>query len=361
MAGEQHSVFVTGIGVVSPFGRGMQPLWSALLEGRIATAPRLEAYSPPANLDPSARTALGRCSLLAADAAIQAVEDAALPFTAQTAPLLGVVFGSSGGEGEKPVPGAPSTSVARVLGIAGPVLGLEGPGSGLAAIVEAFELIKRGAAPVVLAGGVDLLAALSAVGGPQARPFDARRRGSVFAEAAAAIVLEDSEVAEGRDARVYAEVLGGGMAFSRATVMNPAPNFVDAARAMRAALLRAEVFQGEVETIFASANGDFEGDEIEVRAIKDLWGPNADRLTVTSIHGATGHAPAASGALSFAAAIRALEAGIVPPTTGCESPDEAFAALDIVIGAARTWRFNTAMVNDFSEATNVSVVLRRSE
>jgi 3-oxoacyl-[acyl-carrier-protein] synthase II len=269
------------------------------------------------------------------------------------------VFGSSEGEREKPVPGAPATSVARVLGVAGPVLSLEGPASGLAAVVEGFELLKRAATPVVVAGAVDVIAVPEGPFVP-GRPFDASRSAFSLVEAACAFVLEDAEIAEGRDARVYANLLGGGMAFSRATVMEPAPNYVDAARAMRAALMRGEVFQGEVETVFASAHGDPAADEAEGRGLKDLWGPNADRLTVASVHGAAGHAPAASGLLSLAAALKSLDAGLVPPTAGCAHPDATFAALDIVTGAARSWRYNTALVNAISEATNVSVVIRKA-
>jgi 3-oxoacyl-(acyl-carrier-protein) synthase len=322
-------------------------------------AARLEDYAPPSNLDPAARAGLGRASLLAADVAIQAVEDARLPFTAQTAPLVGVAFGTMEGEREKPVPGAPASSVARVLGVAGPLLSLEGPGSGLAALVEGFEMLKRAATPVVVVGAIDTVAASGSTVVP-GRPFAAGRSGYSYVEIACAVVLEDAEIVEAREARVYAEVLGGGMAFSRATVMEPSPNYVDTARAMRAALISAEVFQGEVETVFAGAWGDRVADEAEGRAIRDLWGPNADRLTVTSVQGATGFAPAASGLLSLVTALRSLETGIVPPTAGCDKADEPFAPLDIVTTSARAWRYNTVMVNAISEANNVSVILRRA-
>lgn len=357
MSTDRGRVLVTGLGVVSAFGRGLEALWRSLRDGTPAASAVCEDYHPPSNLDSDALAALERRSLLAADAAIQAVEDAGLPFTAQTAPLIAVVLGSGGGELAASEP--PATSVARVLGVAGPVLSLSGRGSGLAALVEGFELIKRGAAPVVVVGAVDLLPEGNTEGG-SSRPFDADRSGPRPAEASCALVLEDAEIATTRGARVYAEVLGGGMAFSRATAMDPAPNFVDAARAMRAALLRAEVFQGEVEAVFACANGDPAGDEVEVRALKDLWGPNVDRLTVTSIHGATGHAASSGGLLSLLAAIKAMNEGLFPASAGCERPDDAFSALDIVTGKARAWRFTTAMINDFSEGTNVSVVVRQS-
>jgi 3-oxoacyl-[acyl-carrier-protein] synthase II len=356
-----RSVWVTGMGLVSPFGRGVETFWAALASGEVARPPLCLDYNPPSNLNPEARDGLGRATLLAADAAIQAVEDARLPFTAQTAPMIGAVFGSLEGDREKPVPGAPATSVARVLGIAGPVLSLYGPGSGLAAVIEGFELIARGDAPVVVVGATGSPAAPGADGDDAGRPFDARRNGVAAGEAACAFVLEDEEVARARQARLLVQALGGGLAFSRATVMRPGPNFIDAARAMRAALLRAEVFQGEVETVFSGAAGDRAGDEIEVKALTDLWGPNVDRLTVTSVLGAAGHAGPAAAVLSLAAAIASLERGIVPPAAGCTEVDEPFAALDIVLGQARAWRYNTAMVTGFSEATNAALVVRKSD
>ena len=358
---EARPVWVTGVGVVSPFGRGLEPLWDALVSGAVARPAACVDYMGPGNLDPEARAGLGRATLLAADAAIQAVEDARVPFTAQTAPMIGVVFGSMEGDKEKPVPGAPATSVARVLGVAGPVLSLYGPGSGLAAVIEGFEIVARGDAPVVVVGATGAPTAVGGDGADAGRPFDAGRDGVAAGEAACALVLEDEEIARSRGARLMVQVLGGGLAFSRATVMRPGPNFIDAARAMRAALLRAEVFQGEVETIFSGAAGDRAGDDVEVRALKDLWGPNVDRLTVTSVLGAAGHAGPAAAVLSLAAAVASLERGVVPAASGCHEVDEQFAALDIVLGQARDWRYNTAMVTGFSEATNAALVIRKSD
>jgi 3-oxoacyl-(acyl-carrier-protein) synthase len=239
------------------------------------------------------------------------------------------------------------------------VLSFTGAGAGLAAVAEGFELIKRAATPVVVVGAVDVIDGLAA-GSAQGKPFDESRSGARPAETACVMVLEDGEVATAREARVYAEVLGGGMAFSRATVMKPAANHVDAARALRAALMRAEVFQGEIDAVFASAFGDPDEDAIEGRALRDFWGPNVDRLTVTSVHGATGRAAASSGLLSLVAAIKALSEGIVPPATGCERPAQEFSALDIVTGTPRQWSFNTAIVNDFSAGNNAALVVRKS-
>ena len=376
MASQDHRVVITGVGVVSPFGRGLDALWQALLRGDTAVrqrdgeppAARVEAYSPPANLDADAASRLGRCALLATDAAIQAIEDARLPVTAQSAPLIGVSFGSDHGEGDSAAAGDLATSVARVLGVAGPVISHRGPVSGASAIAEAAELIRRGAAPVVVAGGADFLSAAGLAHTPShlslaravARPFDRESDGAAPGEGAAAFVLEDEALARERGARVYAELLGQGTAFSRATVMAPAMNSVDAARAMQAALFRAEILQGEIDLVSDSAAGDSVGDAVSAKALRELWGPNVDRLTVTSVHGGIGHASSAAAPLALAATLRALVEGLVPPTVGCREVDPAFSDLDIVLGEPRRLRFATALVNAFSAGSNVSLILRRA-
>lgn len=368
MVQERKRVLITGIGVVSPFGRGRDVLLKALLEGGEAEpdesrgyrALRVQNYEPPANLDPEALAALGSASLFAADAAIQAVEDARLPFTAQTAPLIGVSFGSQLAAASED---SPAESVARILGVAGPLLTFSGAVTGALAIGEAAEIVRRGDAPVMVAGGVDRLPgapkpAWPAIASSAARPFDVTRDGVLPSEGAAAFVLEAEELATERGANVYGELLGHGNAFSRATVMQPAPNFVDAARAMRAALLRAEVFQGEIETVFGSAAGDREGDAIEFRALKDLWGPNVDRLTVTSLQGALGQSFAAAAPVALAAALLSLGQATVPPTLGLSEPDPDFRQLDIVTAQPRKYRWETGMVNAFSAGANVSLIIR---
>ncbi len=350
MSESPHRVVITGAGVVSPFGRGLDALWQALLEGRRSSG-RVDRYKPPANLDPEAVALLDRRSLYAVDAAIQAIEDAHLPVTAQSAPLIGVVWGSSGARGNEP----PASQVARVLGVAGPALTLEGASSGSQAVGESLEMIARRQAPVVVAGGTSALDASTPAG--SGRPFDAGRDGRMPAEGAAAFVLESEAIARDRGAHVYAELVGYGAAFSRSTVMTPGANHVDAARAVQQALVRAQVLQGEVEVVFAAAAGD-ETDQIEVRGLGELWGPNVDRLTVTSVHGATGYAFAAAGPLSLAVALKSLEEGTLPPTAGCDKPDESFRDLDIVL-RQRTYRFSTALVDDLGAGTNVALLVRR--
>jgi 3-oxoacyl-[acyl-carrier-protein] synthase II len=366
---DARGVVITGIGVVSAFGRGIDPLWDALLRGLAAPVERqggvrvapIGGHAPPPNLDAEAARRLGRCSLFAADAAIQAVEDARLPFTAQTAPVIGLSFGSEHGDPESS-PGAPAAAVARILGIAGPVIALAGPSAGALAIGEAYEMVRRGATPVVVAGGSEGLLSERLAGleiaSNAARPFDKDRDGVIPGEGSAAVVVEAEEIARERGARVYARLIGYGAAFSRATVISPAMNYIDAARALQAALLRGDLFQGEIDCLFASAAGSVEGDAIEAKALAELWGPNVDRLTITSAHGALGHTLGAAGAISLAIALKSMQSETVPATVGLTQPDHAFSKLDIVTGEARPYRFSTAAVNCFSAGTNVSLIVR---
>jgi len=332
---DPRRVVITGLGAVSRFGRGVDALWRGVLAGEpAAAAPDLD---PPGS---------------ALDAAAQAIEDAGLALTPQNAQHVGVVFGSTGA--------TDAAEVALAHAAAGPVLALSGPASGAAAIAQAAELIRRGEAAVVIAGGADgrdsPMAGPSVSPGP-ARPFDAERTGVTLGAGAAAVVLEAEEVARARGARVQAELLGHGQSFSG----GERPDAQAAARALQAALLRAEVIQGEIDWLCAAAAGDPDLDAAEARALAALWGPNVERLTVSSIHGAVGYAPAAGGALALVAAVRALGEGLVPPTAGCRALDARLPDIDLVLGEARRARLRTVLVNALSEGSNVCLIIRRRE
>jgi 3-oxoacyl-(acyl-carrier-protein) synthase len=340
-------VVITGLGAVTRFGRGAEALWRGVLRGEAIRAGQGELvdYAPPANLDVATANRLARGNLIAVDAAIQAVEDARLPINEQGAPLIGVVFTDV------------ATDVARTLGVGGPVITLTGPSSGAIAIAEAAEMIRRGEAPVVIAGGMDLAGKDDrAQTQAMARPFDPSRDGVVAAEASAALVLEDAELARSRGARVYGEVAGHGIAFGGA----PRPDYRAIARAMQSALLRAETIQGAVDWLGAAAAGDRDLDSAEALALRELWGPNVERLTVSSIHGASGYAPVAGGALGAVVALRAIAEGLIPPTAGFETPDPLLPDLDIVRGEARRFQLRTVVVNATSAATSVALVLGRA-
>lgn len=352
-------VVVTGLGAVTRFGRGADALWQGVLRGEAIRAGQgtIEDYAPPANLDAATAKRLARGNLIAVDAAIQAVEDARLPINEQGAPLIGVIFTYV------------ATDVARTLGVGGPVISVSGPVSGAIAIAEGAEMIRRGEAPVVVAGGMDFGAMERGKTQGTARPFDANRDGVVAAEASAAFVLEDAEIARSRGARIYGEITGHGIAFGgaaphlneigQALESGGKPDYRAIARAMQSALLRAETIQGAVDWLCAAAPGDRDLDAAEALALRELWGPNVERLTVSSIHGASGYLYSAGGAIGAVVALRAIAEGLIPPTAGFETPDPSLPDLDIVRGEARRFQLRTVLVNATSAATSVALVLEK--
>jgi 3-oxoacyl-[acyl-carrier-protein] synthase II len=386
MADEAKRVCITGVGAVSPFGRDAASLWAGLQSGASAAAPitsfdasdlacriaaEVPAYTPRDDIDPEAVAVLDRRSLFAADAAIQALIEAAVPITAETVSQIGVAMASE--MPERTVTTA--ANVARTISAAGPVVHLaNGAAGGLMAIGEAAEWIRREDCAIAVAGGAD--AAVTADGirhfdalgmltrnnanpAHAARPYDAQRDGFVLAEGAAVVVLEDEDTAVRRGAHILAYVDGYGATFNRAPVAHAAANIVDVARAMQAALIKWDLtLQGEIDIIFGSGGGGAL-DAVEGQAIRRVWGPNTDKIWVTAIKGAFGHTLGASGAFSVLAAIYCLQSGLMPPTVNLDRQGEDCGQLEVVTGAVRRFHGTKAMVNAFGLGHNASLILSR--
>lgn len=383
-------VAVTGLGAVTPAGRGVTTFRDALLRGeplysdvgRAFPAAAVVDDAPREDLDPEAAHLMGRCARFAADAAIQAVLDGRLAIRPETLPLIGVVLGSALGEADSVIAWrvargpeerdlwarraslAPADAVARTLAAAGPCLALGGDSaSGLAAVVEAAAMVRRGDATFVVCGGADApLAWLDAEPGEasrmgvsftgRAQPFGAGGDGFVAGEGAVVVLLEDLDIAQQRGATIYAEILGWGETTNRAPVSAPQANRVDASRALQAALLRGHTLQGEVDALFASASGHPALDAAELEAIRTIWGHRAAALAVTAVAGTIGWLFAASGPASLLAAILAMREGVLPPTVGT-SPHS---AVDLVTQARRA-AIRRVVVNAVGFGHNVSVAL----
>lgn len=384
---DNKRVCITGVGAVSPFGRDAASLWAALTAGRSAIAPisgfdasalgcriggEVRSYVPRDDMDAAAAAAMDRRALFAADAAIQALLQSEIPITAESTPAIGVAVGS-----ELPDDDSVATAayVARTVSAGGPVSQLQDAApSGLMAVGEAAEWILREDCAVAVAGGAetpvtpqwvehfDALGMLSHRNDePEraARPYDAHRDGIVLSEGAAMLVLEDEDLAIRRGATVLGYIEGYGASFNRAPVVQPAANAVDVARAMRAAMMKWDVtLQGEIDVIFGSACGHAI-DAVEGQAIERLWGPNKDRLWVTSIRGALGHTLGASGAFSAIAALYCLQSGLIPPTLNLEEQGADCGGLEVVTGEVRRLHGTKAMVNAFGLGANASLIIAR--
>ena len=389
-------VAVTGIGAVTPLGLDAPATWRAALAGEsgidwistfdtdglpVRVAAEVKGFDPSQVVSTKEARKLERNVLLGVAAGREALADAGLNGFDPT--RVGIVFGSAIGG----VPGiveqaetlrdrGPSRvspnflqnvlvdSVSGQLAIS---LGIKGPNyavvsacaTGSHAIGEAAEMIKRGDADAVLAGGTEacliplILAGFTAMRGlaaeeehpPHAsRPFDATRAGFVMAEGSGAVLLEDWEAAERRGARIYAEVLGYGASNDAHHMAQPEPDATGVASMMTAALERAGVERERVGYINAHGTSTPQGDTAETKAIKDVFGDHAYKLAVSSTKSMMGHTFGAAGAIEAIMCVLALHDGQLPPTINYQEPDPD-CDLDYVPNEARAARVDVALSN----------------
>ncbi len=389
-------VAVTGIGAVTPLGLDAPATWRAALAGEsgidwistfdtdglpVRVAAEVKGFDPSQVVSTKEARKLERNVLLGVAAGREALADAGLNGFDPT--RVGIVFGSAIGG----VPGiveqaetlrdrGPSRvspnflqnvlvdSVSGQLAIS---LGIKGPNyavvsacaTGSHAIGEAAEMIKRGDADAVLAGGTEacliplILAGFTAMRGlaaeeehpPHAsRPFDATRAGFVMAEGSGAVLLEDWEAAERRGARIYAEVLGYGASNDAHHMAQPEPEATGVASMMTAALERAGVERERVGYINAHGTSTPQGDTAETKAIKDVFGDHAYKLAVSSTKSMMGHTFGAAGAIEAIMCVLALHDGQLPPTINYQEPDPD-CDLDYVPNEARAARVDVALSN----------------
>jgi 3-oxoacyl-[acyl-carrier-protein] synthase II len=384
------------LGAVTPLGNDARATWDAAVAGRsgidwirsfdangfpVRVAAEVKDFDPTTVASAKEARRLDRNVLLALAASIEAVEDAGLRDFDPT--RVGIVLGSAiggvlgimeqadvmrerGADRVSPhfLPGvlvdSASGQVAISLGIRGPNYAVVSAcATGSHAVGEAAELIKRGDADAVLAGGTEacmhplILAGFCAMRGlavedeypPRAsRPFDATRAGFVMGEGACVLLLEDLERAQARGATVYAEVLGYGASNDAHHMAQPDPESVGVAEMMRAALRRAGVDPETVGYINAHGTSTPLGDAAETRAIKDVFGEHAYRLAISSTKSVTGHCFGAAGAVEAMMCVRALHDGVLPPTINYEHPDPE-CDLDYVPNDARKQQVEIALSN----------------
>lgn len=414
-------VVVTGLGLVTPLGVGVEHAWSQLLSGasgirRIERFDVSDLSSRIAGLVPEAAYADGgftadewvpvkdqrkmdRYAMYALCAADQALRDADWhPETAEGRERTGVLIGSGIGGLPAIAEGAvtlheqgarrispffiPSTLVNLAAGHIAIRHGLRGPAHGVAtacasgahAIGDAARMVMLGDADVMVAGGTEAAVSRLGIAGfcaaralstgynddPQAasRPWDEARDGFVIGEGAGVVVLESYEHARARGARIYAEVLGYGLSGDGHHIAAPPEDGNGAARAMRAALARAEVLPGEVDYVNAHATSTPLGDLVELRAIRDVFGDQVGNLSVSSTKSAMGHLLGASGAVEAILSVLALRDQVVPPTLNLAQPPAEFADMDFVPGHAKRRPVRIAMSNSFGfGGTNAALVL----
>jgi 3-oxoacyl-[acyl-carrier-protein] synthase II len=246
--------------------------------------------------------------------------------------------------------------------------------AGTQAVGEAFRLIARGDADVMLAGGCDsrldplLMVAYSAMKAMSSsartpaevsRPFDGERDGFVLGEGAAVLVLESLRSAKKRRAKIYAEITGYGSSFDAYGITRPEPDGKGAAFSMQAALREARVDPADIDYINAHGTSTRLNDIMETIAVKRVFGERAGSIPMSSQKSMVGHLIGASGALEAAATTLSLERGVVPPTINQATPDPA-CDLDYVPNTAREMPLKTALSNSFGfGGQNASLVMSR--
>src|SRR6186997_1540367 len=375
-------VAVTGLGAVTPLGSDAPSTWRAAVAGEsgidfiksfdpsefpVRVAAEVKGFDAGGLVNAKEARRLDRNVLLALAAAVEAKEDAGL--NGFDPARVGVVLGSAIGgfigimeqsavmteRGPTRVSPyfIPSVLVDSASGQVAISLGLRGPNyapvsacaTGSHAVGEGAEIIRRGDADAILAGGTEacmhplILAGFTAMRGlaaeeehpPRAsRPFDATRAGFVMGEGACVLLLEDLDAARARGAKVYAEVLGYGASNDAYHMAAPDPAAVGVAEMMRAALARARVNPTDVDYVNAHGTSTPLGDLAETNALKDVFGDHAYELAVSSTKSMTGHCFGAAGAIEAIMCVLALRDGMLPPTINYREPDPARLVRDVV-------------------------------
>jgi 3-oxoacyl-[acyl-carrier-protein] synthase II len=393
-------VVITGLGTINPLASDVRGLWEGLRNGRSGIGPierfdvsefkvrfggEVKGFDPENVLDPKSARRMDRFSQFAVAAARQAIADSGVELATEDPYRWGVALGCGIGglatfeEGHGRLlsagPGRISPFVIpRMMPNAGPAniaidLGLRGPTVAVAsacassgdAIGAAFRAIRWGDADAMLAGGAEAAITPIGLGGfiaarslslrndsPQSasRPFDRDRDGFVLSEGAGLVVLESLDHAQRRGANIYAEVLGFGSTNDAYSITAPHPDGDGAARAITLALEDAHLAPDKIDYINAHATSTPLGDLAEVRAIKRVFGPSAQRLAVSSTKSMTGHLCAASGAIELIAITLAVRDGVVPPTINYETPDPD-CDLDFIPNTARELKVRHALSTSF--------------
>jgi 3-oxoacyl-[acyl-carrier-protein] synthase II len=423
---------ITGLGVVAPNGIGKEDFWAACVEGRSGVGPirtfdasghavKVAAEVPDFDINPfipneqrKSLKIMGRAMRFGVAASGLAIRDSGLNLNQENPERLGVVMGTGlvpmdlpevapilagscdaqgrlqtdrlgqNGNGAlfplwllKYLPNMVAAHISMVHNAQGPNSTITTAcAAGTQAVGEAFRLIQRDDADMVLAGGADsrmdplLVLAYTALGAlsraerrPEeiSRPFDRQRDGFVLGEGSGVLVLEELEHACKRGAVIYAEILGLGSSFDAYAVTKPDPEARGAARAIRWALKEAHLDCHDVDYINAHGTSTRLNDLMETRAVKAVFGEGAQALPLSSIKSMVGHLIGAAGAVEAVALALTLSKGVLPPTINQTHPDPE-CNLDYVPNMARELPVRTALSTSFGfGGQNAALVMRRFE
>lgn len=395
----KRRVVVTGVGAVTPLGNDIETTWENIKAGKSGVGPltRLDQEKFPVHVAAEVNDfdiekyvsrkdarKMDRFTQFALAASIMAVEDAQLEITPELGLRTGVWIGSGIGgmeTYEKQFMNFLEKGQRRVSPFFVPMLipdmaagqvsihfGAKAVNSctvtacatGTNSIGDAFKVIERGQADVMIAGGAEAPIVNMAVAGfcsntalslnpdPQtaSRPFDKNRDGFVIGEGAGIVILEEYEHAVARGAKIYAEIVGYGATGDAYHITAPAPEGEGAARSMQQAIEDAGVTPEDVDYINAHGTSTYYNDLYETKAIKTVFGEHAYQLAISSTKSMTGHLLGASGGIESIFSVLAIKEGIIPPTMNLETPDEE-CDLDYVPNKARKQEITYVLNNSF--------------
>ncbi|HEY5671896.1 MAG TPA: beta-ketoacyl-ACP synthase II [Anaerolineales bacterium] len=406
-------VVITGLGCVSPVGNNVPSMWANILAGisgvdfithfdaseyKSKIAAEVKGFDASALYGSREARRMDRFTQIALAASEEARRDAALEIHDGNRDRIGAVIGTAiGGIGTlfeqlqvfnergplrvspflvpMMIPDTGGGMIAINLGIRGPNMAVvTACATGTNAIGEAAEVIRRGQAEVMFAGGseaaivpiamagLNVMTALSMQNDEPARasrPFDLHRDGFVMGEGAAVLVLESLEHARERRVPILAEFSGYGTTNDAYHISAPAENGAGAALCMRAALDDARLETGDIDYINAHGTSTPLNDKSETAAIKTVFGERAYNIPISSTKSMTGHLLGASGALEAVICVNALQTQSAPPTINYETPDPD-CDLDYVPNSARSMKIDTVMSNSFGfGGHNASIILSR--
>jgi 3-oxoacyl-[acyl-carrier-protein] synthase II len=411
----EQRVVVTGLGVVTPIGLGIDEFWEGLKEGRNGIskithfdptdyrshmAAEVKDFDPTDWIDGKSVERMDRFVHFGMSSSVMALNDAGLNTFAFDGNRAGVIIGSGTGgastiqdgysklheKGPKSI--SPFFISKTLINMAACLVsityGLKGPlsapcvacSTGANAIGDAFRIIQRGDADIMLAGGAEAAITPLPFAGfcaarsmstrndcveKASRPFDKNRDGFVMGEGAGIVVLERLEHALSRNARIYAELIGYGNMADAFHFTAPEPGGDGMIRVMRAALNDAGIDPQEVKYINAHGTSTVLNDKVESLALMEVFGDHSKHLKISSIKSMIGHLLAAAGAVEFAATVMSVHTGKLPPTINYEEPDPE-CPLDYVTNGVESIDFELALSNSFGfGGGNVSLTVKKYE
>lgn len=413
---ELKRVVITGMGALTPIGNTLDEYWKALIEGKSGAAPitlydatlfktqfacEVKNFNIEDHLDRKEARKLDRFSQFAMVSAAEAIADAALMESNPNLDRVGVIWGSGigglntfqdeaknyfGGDGTprfnpffipKMIADIAAGHISIQYGFRGPnYVTVSACASSTNALIDAFNYIRLGKADVIVSGGSEACVNEMGMGGFSAlkalstrndspetasRPFDVDRDGFVLGEGSGALILEEYDHAIKRGAKIYAEVIGGGMSGDAYHMTAPHPEGLGARNTMLAALDDAQLDANQVDYVNVHGTSTPLGDIAEVKAIQTVFGEHAYKLNISSTKSMTGHLLGAAGAIEAIASVMAVKHNIIPPTINHFTDDpELDNELNFTFNKAQEREVNIALSNTFGfGGHNTTLIVRK--